>query len=157
MAKVDNKPKSTKTINKNKPYNRVKYTTFNGHKLTPQEAQFIDLYIETGNQRQSVIEAGYHTKAPGQYAQTLLNKVYIAEEIQHRMDELHNKRVASANEIMEYFSAVMRGEIKDQFGLDAPLGERTKAAQELAKRQIDIANKVAGKNQAEVKIKLVRD
>ena len=160
MAKVDNKTKSTKTINKNKQtgyHNKVKYQTFNGHKLTQQEAQFIDLYIETGNQRQSVIEAGYSTKAPGQYAQTLLTKTYIAEEIQHRMDELHSKRVASANEIMEYFSAVMRGEIKDQFGLDAPLGERTKAAQELAKRQIDIANKVAGKNQSEVKIKLVRE
>ena len=34
----------------------------------------------------------------------------------------------------------MRGEEKDQFGLDAPLAERTRAAQELAKRIIDTVN-----------------
>ena len=33
----------------------------------------------------------------------------------------------------------MRGEVKDQFGLDAPLAERTKAAVELAKRKVDVA------------------
>ena len=32
----------------------------------------------------------------------------------------------------------MRGEVKDQFGLDAPLSERTAAAKELAKRVIDV-------------------
>ena len=31
----------------------------------------------------------------------------------------------------------MRGNVKDQFQLDAPLAERTRAAQELAKRIID--------------------
>ena len=35
----------------------------------------------------------------------------------------------------------MRGEVKDQFGLDAPLAERTKAAVELAKRKVDVAQK----------------
>ena len=48
----------------------------------------------------------------------------------------------------------MRGKVKDQFGLDASLGERTKAAQELAKRQIDIQNKLAGNEQPELKITL---
>ena len=39
---------------------------------------------------------------------------------------------------MEYFTSVMRGEVKDQFGLDAPLTERTNAAKELAKRTVDV-------------------
>ena len=45
---------------------------------------------------------------------------------------------------MEYFTKVMRGEINDQFGLEAPLNERSKAAQELAKRTIDIENRMKG-------------
>ena len=53
---------------------------------------------------------------------------------------------------MDYFSRVMRGEIKDQFGLEAPLSERTKAAVELAKRQIDIPQRLAGNEQPEIKI-----
>lgn len=35
---------------------------------------------------------------------------------------------------MEYLTAVMRGEKKDQFDLDPSLSERTRAASELAKR-----------------------
>jgi hypothetical protein len=36
----------------------------------------------------------------------------------------------------------MRGQVKDQFGLDAPLGERTAAARELAKRIVDVTEDV---------------
>ena len=55
---------------------------------------------------------------------------------------------------MEFFTKVMRGQVKDQFGLDAPLSERTRAAQELAKRTIDIDNRLKGvaDNVTEVKI-----
>lgn len=48
----------------------------------------------------------------------------------------------------------MRGEVKDQFGLEAPLSERTKAAVELAKRTVDLDNKLNGKADAVVEIKL---
>lgn len=55
---------------------------------------------------------------------------------------------------MQYFSSVMRGEVKDQFGLEAPLSERTKAAQELAKRTVDILNRQNGVADQKVEIKL---
>ena len=122
-----------------------KYFTNDGHPLTPLEAKFIDLYIETGNQRQSVIQAGYKTKAPGQYANTLLKKSYIALEIQYRLEQLEEAKTASAKEILEFYTRVMRGEETDQFGLETPISERLKAANELAKRKIDIPNRIAGK------------
>ena len=46
----------------------------------------------------------------------------------------------------------MRGKLLDQFGLEASLAERTKAAQELAKRQIDIPNKLAGNEAPKITI-----
>lgn len=67
---------------------------------------------------------------------------------------MKRRSVADAEEVMEYFSSVMRGEVKDQFGLDAPLSERTRAAQELAKRTIDIENRANGKADNVVEIKL---
>ena len=123
---------------------RVDFATHTGHSLTPLQAKFIDLYIETANGKQSVIDAGYNTRNPAQFAQKLLNKPHINEEIRYRLEQHKSEKQASADEIMEYFTDVMRGKILDQFGLEASLSERTKAAQELAKRVIDIPNKLAG-------------
>ena len=137
---INRKTNVTKNSNK-KP---IQYTTFEGHKLTTKEAMFIDAYMEHGNQRQAVIDAGFTTKAPGGYAQLLLRKQHIAHEIEHRLEEHHKESVANGQQVMEFFTRVMNGEIKDQFGLDAPLSERIKAGQEIAKRTVDIANKIAG-------------
>lgn len=70
------------------------------------------------------------------------------------MAEARTESVAAATEVMEYFTRVMRGEEKDQFGLDAPLSERTRAAQELAKRTIDIENRMTGVSDQKIEIKL---
>lgn len=69
-------------------------------------------------------------------------------------EELKPETVATAEEVMTYFTAVMRGEVKDQFGLEAPLSERTRAAQELAKRTIDIENRKAGNPDQAIEITL---
>lgn len=110
--------------------------------------------METGNGRQSVIDAGYKSKVPEAYASDILRKPYIAEEIKYRTDSAKKSSIATAQEVMEYFTKVMNGEIKDQFNLEAPLSERTKAAQELAKRTVDIENRLAGKEDAKVVISI---
>lgn len=157
-----------KTVNKKKPQsiletkkpkrkvyeNKVVNKTHTGHRLSPTQAKFIQLYIETGNGQQSVIDAGYKTNNPRQYAQRLLTNVYIAEEVTYRLEQFKKTSIASAEEIMEFYTKVMRGEEKDQFGLDAPLSERIKAGNELAKRLVDIPNKLEGKGQATVTIAL---
>lgn len=149
-------PRELTSESKNTQYkNKLNTLTHAGVRLTAREAKFIDCYVATGIGSKSVVEAGYRSKNPEQYAQTLLSKQHIADEIQYRLDQHKSDSIAEADEIMRYFTGVMRGEIKDQFGLDAPLGERTKAAQELAKRKIDIPNKLAGNGQtAEVRITL---
>lgn len=119
--------------------------TASGHPLSAKEDKFIDKYLELGNGRRAVVEAGYTSKTPEAYSNVLLRKDYIHEEIVQRRNEIHSRNLATAQEVMDYFTKVMRGEVKDQFGLEAPLSERTKAAQELAKRTIDIDNRMAGK------------
>ena len=141
-----------------KPKEKAKrFSTHTGHPLTPNESKFIDKYVETGNGRQSYIEVYGQKSSAAQLANRLLNKEYIAEEIKFRLNQASTESIASAEEIMQYFTDVMRGNIKDQFGLEASLGERTKAAQELAKRQIDIPNRLAGNEVPELKISLSWD
>ena len=50
------------------------------------------------------------------------------------MQAQNEARVASADEVLQFFSSVMRGEVKDQFGLDAALSDRLNAGKELMKR-----------------------
>ena len=146
---AEDTPKRKTTNNRVKKVHREQFSTHSGHALTPKEAKFIDEYVATGNGRQSVINAGYaNTSSSAQKAQQLLNKDYITEEINYRLEQAKNESIADATEIMQYFTDVMRGEVPDQFGLDASLAERTKAAQELAKRLIDIPNRTGGNAEA---------
>lgn len=136
---------------------RKPITTNTGEIISVNEDKFINLYLELGNARQACIQAGFKTKSPDIYANRLLKKDKILEEIKFRRNKAYEESAATAQEVMEYFAKVMRGEIKDQFGLEAPLSERTKAAQELAKRTIDIDNRMAGKKDMstpEISIKL---
>lgn len=122
--------------------------------LNIRELAFIDKYLETSNGMQSVIYAGYSKKGAGTTATNLLKKTKIQEEINKRREKIEKKSIANAQEVMEYFTKVMKGEILDQFGLEAPLAERTKAAVELAKRTIDLENRINGKPDAKLEIKL---
>ena len=144
MALPNKKPNERTNHSDAEKMSRVDFATHTGERLTPLQAKFIDRYIETGNGKQSVLDAGYNSKNPAQMAQKLLNLPHINEEIRYRLEQSKNESIATAEEIMQYFTDVMRGKVLDQFGLDAPLSERTKAAQELAKRQIDIPQRLQG-------------
>ena len=130
------------------------FYTSDGHPLTPKEETFISAYIETSNGAQSAIRAGYAEKNARSTANKLLTKSYIADEINKRLADMQKSNIASAEEILEFYTKVMRGEIKDQFEMDAPLSERIKAGNELAKRQIDMVNRTSGNEVPEVKITL---
>lgn len=122
--------------------------------LNPRQKKFCQYYVELGNGSQAALKAGYkETTAPWQAAQ-LLQKPHIKAEIDRLNQPQEGKRIATAQDVMEFFTKMMNGEIKDQFGLDASNSDKIKAAQEIAKRTVDIDNRVAGKADAVVQIKL---
>lgn len=123
--------------------------TFEGVRLTRSECLFIDNYMVTGNGKEASTAAGYKNNV----ANKMLAKDYIINEIKHRMEEMKARSIADTAEVMEYFTKVMRGEVTDQFGLEAPLSERTSAAKELAKRLIDNVQQRDSKD-AQVTVKL---
>lgn len=103
-------------------------------KLTPKQQAFADYYIETGNATEAAIKAGYNKKTARQIGSMNLTKVDIKQYIEERLSKIEDERIAKGEEVLQYLTKVMRGEEKDQFGLDASLQDRTKAAELLGKR-----------------------
>ena len=102
--------------------------------LTPKQKAFADYYIECGNASEAARKAGYSLKTAGSIGEENLKKPEINAYIDERMAQQDASRVASADEVMRFYTSVMRGEVKDAFGLDPSLTERLKAADSLMKR-----------------------
>jgi phage terminase small subunit len=110
------------------------------NKLTEKQKRFIDYYIETANATESAKRAGYSSKTAKNIGAENLTKLNYF--IQERLQQLENNRIASQEEVLQYLTKVMRGEEKDQFGLDASLQDRTKCAELLGKRYGTFKEKV---------------
>lgn len=128
------------------PLKALPYKTNTGHTLTALEKAFIEEYVLCKNATQSVILAGYKAKNPNVQARALLDRDYIAQEISYRLKCIEDAKIADANEIMRFYTSVMRGEVLDQFGIEASLDTRIKAANELAKHKIELPLKLEQKN-----------
>ena len=102
--------------------------------LKPRQKAFADYYIECGNSTEAARKAGYSEKTSRSIGAENLTKPDISAYIAERMQAQNEARVASADEVLQFFSSVMRGEVKDQFGLDAALSDRLNAGKELMKR-----------------------
>lgn len=102
--------------------------------LTPKQQAFADYYLETGNATEAAKKAGYSEQTAGIIGFENLKKPNISAYIEERLDQIKSKNIATIDEVMSFYTKVMRGEEKDQFGLDASLTDRIKAGQELVKR-----------------------
>ena len=103
-------------------------------KLTQKQKAFADAYIETGNASEAARRAGYSENYAGRNAGKVRKNTKVSAYIAERMRSQDEANVASADEVLQFFSSVMRGEVKDQFGLDAALSDRLNAGKELMKR-----------------------
>lgn len=112
--------------------------------LTPKQRAFADYYIECGNAAEAARRAKYSPKTADAIGRENLRKPAISAYIAERMSQQDKSRVADANEVIEFYTAVMRGEVKDQFGLDASLSDRLKAGDSLMKRYAAAADKNKG-------------
>ena len=130
-----NTKKTTKTKKKKKPVNETR-------PLNEKEKIFCREYVKTGNGQQSALKAGYAKSSAKVTASKLLTRNNVKAEIGRLSAKREDKAIADAEEVMRTFTAIARGEVKDQFGLDASLNDRLKALQELAKRTIDIDKKI---------------
>ena len=112
--------------------------------LTRKQQIFVDAYIETANATEAAKRAGYSEKTAGSMGAENLTKPEVVAYIAERFSQQDKERVAAADEVLRFYSAVMRGEVLDQFGMEAALSERLKAADSLMKRYSAADDKYRG-------------
>lgn len=100
--------------------------------LTPRQKAFADYYLECGNVTEAARRAGY--KQPHVQGSQTLAKLSVSQYIAERQKQLEDKRIADISEVLQFFTSVMRGEVKDQFDFDPSLSDRLSAGKELMKR-----------------------
>ena len=145
--------------------NTTSLTTHNGQRLSPKEDRFITLYIKYADGTQAAKEAGYSIRegiknkeaAYTKKGYELLAKDYIKDEISYRMEEYRDAQIADTKEVLMYLTRVMRGEEKDQFGLDVSISDRTSAAKELNRRIQEIEANTDRAGSKEVHLVLRRE
>lgn len=105
-------------------------------KLTPKQKAFADYYIELGNATEAARRAKYkgNDVTLAAVGSENLRKPLIMEYIAKAVRPAEEKRIATAEDVMQFFSDVMNGKVKDQFGLEASLSDRINAGKELMKR-----------------------
>ncbi|MDF1507631.1 terminase small subunit [Robertmurraya sp. DFI.2.37] len=104
-------------------------------KLTEKQKRFADYYIESGNATDAYLKAGYSVKSADVAkvnASRLLTNANVKTYIDERIAEKDNKRIAKQDEVLEFLTNVLRGEVQEQFPLGLGMGE-----QKLVKKELD--------------------
>lgn len=86
-------------------------------KLTVKQEKFAQCYVEHGDAAKAYVEAGYSApKKATAYSEgyKLLKIPLVSARIADLMEGLQNKRIASAEEVLQYLTSVMRGEMQDE-------------------------------------------
>ena len=116
-------------------------------KLTPKQKAFCDYYIETGNATEAAIKAGYSKKTAKEIGAQNLTKLNLRKYIDERMGQKQKERIASQDEVLQFLTSVMRGEVTEQVPIvfeqdfemvdkSPTIRDRTKAAELLGKRYL---------------------
>ena len=127
-----------------------------GKKLNPRQKAFANWYLKTLNATEAAKRAGYSERSAASIGSENLRKPEIAAYIHERVRAQDLEFVASADEALVFLSAVMRGQIKDAFGLDAALADRLKAADALMKRH-ELAEERSAENKREITVRFLGD
>ncbi|WP_369974636.1 terminase small subunit [Paraliobacillus sp. X-1268] len=119
-------------------------------KLTGTQRRFADEYIITGNASKAARDVGYSEAYAKTHVYKLLENARVDSYIKERLEKLQSEKVADQQEVMEYLTSVLRGEVQDEVLLvvgDGDFGssverndkrsdtnDRTKASELLGKR-----------------------
>ncbi len=114
--------------------------------MNAKQKRFCDEYLIDCNATQAAIRAGYNEKTAYSQGQRMLKNVEVKGYIDEQLERLHNEKTANSQEVLEYLTAVMRGEQKEQtlklvgegvqriIDIDVSAKDRLKAAELIGKR-----------------------
>lgn len=110
-------------------------------KLNDRQKAFADYYIESLNAFESAIKAGYSEKYAKSRSYELLENVGIKKYIDERMEQLKSKRIAKAEEVLEYLTKVIRNEEEEEVVVTVNVGDFQTEVQKV-KKEISAKDKI---------------
>lgn len=98
-------------------------------KLTERQRRFAEYYLQLGNASEAAEKAGFKRS----YAQGAKRQPAVQDYMHDRLRRAQEKDIASANEVLEFLTEVMRGEIEGERP-EKNSSPRMRAAELLGKR-----------------------
>lgn len=109
--------------------------------LTEKQKRLVDYFIETGNQTEAAIKAGYSKKNARFVASRTLNLPHVKAFLEKRLKEIEENRIAKATEVMQFLSDSMRGEIKEEVVVVEGCGDGCSSAK-IVEKQIGANDRI---------------
>lgn len=81
--------------------------------MNERQKRFADEYVIHANVYRAAINAGYSEGYAKGNASKLLENVSVKAYIKERLAEIESKKIAKADEILQFLTSTMRGEIKE--------------------------------------------
>lgn len=82
--------------------------------MTEKQKRFADFYIKFGNATEAAKKAGYSVKTAYSLGSENLSKPEIKAYIDSRIAKADKKRIASADEVLEFLTKAMQGKFKEE-------------------------------------------
>lgn len=101
--------------------------------ITEKQKRFCEEYLIDCNATQAAIRAGYSKKTAKQSGKQLLDNPKVDKYIKEQLDLIKDKKIADAREILEYLTAVMRGESLSEIVVTVGIGEGVSEIQRITK------------------------
>ena len=114
--------------------------------MNARQKRFCDEYLIDCNATQAAIRAGYSPKTAKVTGAKMLTNANLKAYIDEQLERIHNEKTADAQEVLEYLTAIMRGQHTEQTlqligdgvqkiaDIDVSAKERLKAAELIGKR-----------------------
>ena len=101
--------------------------------MTPKQKRFCDEYLIDTNATQAAIRAGYSEKTAYSIGNENLSKPELRAYIDERLAEMQSKTIATAEEVLQYLTSVLRGEETEEVVVVEGLGEGMSRAKRMDK------------------------
>lgn len=95
--------------------------------MTQKQIAFCEYYIASFNATEAAKKAGYSEKTAYSQGQRMLKNVEVKGFIEEKKKEAHDERIANAEEVLRFFSDMMRNK-------GVSVKDRIRAAENLARR-----------------------
>ena len=111
-------------------------------KLTHKQRLFADEYLKCGNAAEAALKAGYSKRTARSIGCENLTKPYVKKYIAEQRKKIESHKIADAKEVMEFYSAVLRGEKKETVVIATPAGMETTTKEADLKTRISAAKEL---------------